>query len=255
MMSSQAATISPNMTAAAPTSQQTCNFPRVSPGTALSYQKGITLLDQQLESPLPVPTHKLSSTQLAVSSSYKDNPAAVPALQQSPNPSPISLRQVLSVSPGTALSDQKRKAVLQQLLESPQPVLHVRQAVETQSVLDVDREKVERIVSPPPGTEGRQDGGFGGFDFGGEASSGFSFEGNNEGTSNDFNFGGEENKGGFDFGDGGAENAEDFSFFRGADEDKGEESQGEADGFSFSFGGSFEGEKSGAGGGGAFSLF
>ena len=47
----------------------------------------------------------------------------------------------LSISPATALSDKKRESVLQQLLESPQPVR------ETRTVLDVDREKVERIVS------------------------------------------------------------------------------------------------------------
>ena len=53
----------------------------------------------------------------------------------------MSKMKALSFSPATALSDKKRESVLQQLLESPQPVR------ETRTVLDVDREKVERIVS------------------------------------------------------------------------------------------------------------
>jgi hypothetical protein len=51
----------------------------------------------------------------------------------------MSKRKAPCVSPGTALSDKKREAVLQQLLESPQPVR------ETSTVLDVNWEKVERI--------------------------------------------------------------------------------------------------------------
>ena len=55
---------------------------------------------------------------------------------------------------------------MQQLLESPQPVR------ETRTVLDEDREKMERIVSPPPVADLRSgDGEFGG----GEASPGFRF--------------------------------------------------------------------------------
>ena len=53
------------------------------------------------------------------------------------------------------------------------------------TVLDVDREKVERIVSPPHvANVASGDGGFVGFDFGGESSTGFNFENNN-----DFSFG------------------------------------------------------------------
>ena len=62
-------------------------------------------------------------------------------LSQSLTPLLTSKMKALCVGPGTALSDKKREAVLQQLLESPQPVR------ETRTVLDVDREKVERIVS------------------------------------------------------------------------------------------------------------
>ena len=58
-----------------------------------------------------------------------------------PHPFPMSKMKALSISPANALSDKKRESVLQQLLESPQPVR------ETRTVLDVDREKVERIVS------------------------------------------------------------------------------------------------------------
>ena len=88
------------------------------------------------------------------------------------------------------------------LLESPQPVR------ETRTVLDVDREKVERIVSPPTSADiGSGEEGFGGFDFdGGEASAGFNIENNNN-----FSFGRGENKEVFSFGDGGAEGAVDFS--------------------------------------------
>merc|ERR550519_3150790 len=41
----------------------------------------------------------------------------------SPTPSPQERRQIVTVSPGTALCDQKRKAVLEQLLESPQTMV------------------------------------------------------------------------------------------------------------------------------------
>ena len=58
-----------------------------------------------------------------------------------PHPFPMSKMKALSISPATALSDKKRESVLQQLLESPQPVR------ETRTVLNVDREKVGRIVS------------------------------------------------------------------------------------------------------------
>ena len=156
----------------------------------------------------------------------------------------MSKRKALCVSPGTALSDKKREAVLQQLLESPHPVR------ETRTVLDVDREKVERIVTPPPGADvASEDGGFGGFAFGGESSAGFSFENNND-DSKDFSFGGGEGKETFSFGDRGAEGPGDFSFFGVGEEDKGGETQGDGEGFSFSFGGGFEGEKEGG-----FSLF
>ena len=65
------------------------------------------------------------------------------------------------------------------MLESPRPVR------KTRTVLDVDREKVERIVSPPHVANVASGiGGFVGFDFGGESSTGFNFENNN-----DFSFG------------------------------------------------------------------
>ena len=53
----------------------------------------------------------------------------------------MSKMKALSISPANALSDKKRESVMQQLLENPQPVW------ETRTVLDVDREKVKKIVS------------------------------------------------------------------------------------------------------------
>ena len=113
------------MTAAAPTTQLLPGLPTDSKQLLVTPQP-----EQQLSLPPPVPTHKLSPAQPT---------AAVPSLQQSP--SLMSKRKALCVSPGTALSDKKREAVLQQLLESPQLVR------DTRTGLDVDREKVERIVS------------------------------------------------------------------------------------------------------------
>ena len=159
-------------------------------------------------------------------------------------------RLALCISPGTALSDQKRQAVLQQLLESPLPP-----PKKTKAVLDVGREKVERIVTPPlapppgPASEGNDDGAFEGFKFGGDTSSGFNFD-NIDDTNNESNIGGGEM---FSFGDGGAKNNDGFSFFGGGKEDDEGEGQGDGEGFTFSFGGGFDEEKGGSGGG--FSLF
>ena len=58
-----------------------------------------------------------------------------------------------------------------------------------------------RILSPSPGADlGSGEGGFGG-----EASSGFKLDNNNDDTNNDFSFGGGENKEDFCFGNIGAE--------------------------------------------------
>ena len=60
----------------------------------------------------------------------------------------------------------------------------------------MDREQVGRILSPSPGADlGSGEGGFGG-----EASSGFKLDNNNDDTNNDFSFGGGENKEDFCFG-------------------------------------------------------
>ena len=94
-----------------------------------------------------------------------------------------------------------------------------------------------RILSPSPGADlGSGEGGFGG-----EASSGFKLDNNNDDTNNDFSFGGGENKEDFWFGNAGAKGAGDFSFFGGGEEDKGGETQRDVEGFSFSFGGVEEG--------------
>ena len=64
-------------------------------------------------------------------------------LFQSPSNSPPPLPHVQDEGPvyQSCQCSVWRESVLQQLLESPQPVR------ETRTVLDVDREKVERIVS------------------------------------------------------------------------------------------------------------
>eukprot|EP00092_Neocalanus_flemingeri_P029169 GFUD01031659.1.p1 GENE.GFUD01031659.1~~GFUD01031659.1.p1 ORF type:complete len:365 (+),score=179.63 GFUD01031659.1:1262-2356(+) len=231
----------------------------VSPGTALSDQKRNKMLQKLLESPQP----GLANKQAVASFSSPDGPAAVPITQLVTTTSLAEpdRRHLPCVSPGTALSDKKRKAVLQKLLESPQPMSTVR----PQAVLDVDRDKVERIVSPLPAAGGGHELGmaddsqeneavndqFGGFNFWEEPSGpGFSigFGGDLAGTG--FGFGGED-KQGFEFGDDGGEKEGDFSFFG-----VGEESQGGGEDFSFNFGGSFDGEKSGEGEGtGGLSLF
>ena len=79
-----------------------------SPSPSLTATAPSTLQpEQQLSLPPPVLTRKLSPAQPT---------AAVSSLQQSPTPSPMSKRKALCVSPGKALYDKKREAVLQQLL-------------------------------------------------------------------------------------------------------------------------------------------
>merc|ERR1711942_531141 len=62
------------------------------------------MLTLKLAPTKPLPTPRVSANPMEIS----------------PTPSPKERSQALSVSPGTALCDQKRKAVLEQLLESPQ---------------------------------------------------------------------------------------------------------------------------------------
>ena len=235
---------------------------RVSPGTALSDKKRTKLLKQLLESPLPVPSFKLSSTQEAASFSLTAvQDPVIPNIQLSPSPS-TNRRKLPSVSPGTALSDKKRQAVLQQLLDSPQSVLHNRPAgEESYTVLDVDREKVETIMTPTSPMSGKKNEGSGEnmnrynsgeSNFGEEKSSGFSFDRNPGVADHSFHFGGVDDKG-FSFG-GGAETGGGFSFL-GDDEDMGGKNETGVNDFTFSFaGGSFEGEKE-DGAGGRFTFF
>merc|ERR1719369_1451948 len=90
-------------------------------------------------------------------------------MEVSPTPSPQVVRKGICVSPGTALCDEKRNAVLQQLLESPVPP-----AKEVPTKLHMER--VEAIMQPSNDPAVANHDGFGGFDFRGETSSVFGFQ-------------------------------------------------------------------------------
>ena len=97
---------SPSLTATAPHHPTT----QLLPGILYTDSKQLLVTlqpEQQLSLPPPVLTQKLLPAKPT---------AAVSSLQQSPTPSPMSKRKALCVSPGKALYDKKREAVLQQLL-------------------------------------------------------------------------------------------------------------------------------------------
>jgi hypothetical protein len=107
----------------------------------------------------------------------------VPTLQDSPTPSRLSKRKALCASGLELLCITSRgklsfSSCWRVLIQSGR-----------QGVLDVDREKVETIVSPPPvDNVGSVDGRFGGVDFEGVIRKIQLWDD----TNNDFSFGGEE---------------------------------------------------------------
>jgi len=160
---------------------------------------------------LPTPTPRMNNKTMDVS----------------PTPSPQGRRQALCVSPGTALCDEKRKAVLEQLLESPQTVAkEIGNAKYDMEVGNMINDKQQSAPSAEVNKEGECDG------FG----STFHFDEKNEGSDFVMREGGSKDM----FGD--MQNMENsFSFFGGGD-CKEIDGQTKNDNFAFSFGGG-EGEE------------
>ena len=191
---------------------------------------GSKMLASKFVSTLPITTPRMSTKTVEIS----------------PTPSPQEKRQALCVSPGTALCDQKRKAVLEQLLESPQTVTKAMGNTKHETEAEIGKKDMQQSPAAAQIDKERFDS-YGLQEGVGHGTSTFDFNEKNE--DGDFVMGEGVSKD--MFGDMGNS----FSFFGGGDSnDKEGDGQAKDDNFAFSFGGIEEQEGNGEEGGEGFAF-